>query len=143
MHAMNHSLVVHRLAPAFRGLAVAMLLAMPVFAHAQSNADEQARKRLTPEQRRDMLERMPPEQRREVWRQMTPEQRQNIRNQLTPEERQAMRQRFLERQQNRPGVEQGAPPRHQLTPEERQRLRQQIEQAQRDLYKRGNKGAGK
>ena len=83
-----------------------------------------------------------------VRRRMTPEQRQELRGQIPPDERQAMRQRFMERQQTRtsdlsaatPGQTKVPPPRRQLSPEERQRLREQIEQARRDVYRRGDGG---
>jgi hypothetical protein len=51
-----------------------------------------------------------------------------------------MRKRFHERQQN--GLPPGnvPPPPRQLSPEERQRLREQIDQARRDVYRRGDGG---
>jgi cell division protein FtsN len=110
---------------------------------------QRALQRLSPEQRREMAQQLSPEQRELLRQRMTPEQRQDLRGQIPPDERQAMRQRFHERQQNSrpPNTEQSVPPpRRQLSPEERQRLRAQIEQARRDVYRRGdggNRGANK
>jgi cell division protein FtsN len=109
---------------------------------------QRALQRLSPEQRREMAQQLSPEQRELLRQRMTPEQRQDLRGQISPDERQAMRQRFHERQQSRPpNIEQSVPPpRRQLSPEERQRLREQIEQARRDIYRRGdggNRGANK
>ena len=106
---------------------------------------QRALQQLSPEQRRDMAQQLSPEQREMIRQRMTPEQRQNLRGQMTPDEREAMRKRFHERQQGLPPSSVPPPPR-QLSPEERQRLREQIDQARRDVYRRGdggNKGPNK
>jgi hypothetical protein len=100
----------------------------------------------SPEQRRDMWERLSPEQREMMLRRLPPEQRQDMWRNMTPEQRHAMRQRFIEQrppeQAGLPGPAGGPPPRpmHQMSPEERQRLREQIREAQRDVYRRQDKG---
>lgn len=104
----------------------------------------------SPEQRRDMWERLSPEQREMMLRRLTPEQRQDMWRGMTPEQRHALRQRFLEQRPPEqagppagpPGQAGGPPPRpmHQMSPEERRRLRDQIREAQRDVYRKQDKG---
>jgi hypothetical protein len=102
----------------------------------------------SPEQRRDMWQRLSPEQREMMLRRLPPEQRRDMWQNMTPEQRHAMRQRFIEpsppEQAGPPGQAGGPPPRpmHQMSPEERQRLREQIREAQRDVYRRQDKGGG-
>ncbi|HVG05640.1 MAG TPA: hypothetical protein VM937_11945 [Burkholderiaceae bacterium] len=139
----------------FRVLGAAAIVAVSLFASVPSYAQpgpspEQRRQvweRMTPEQRREMAQQMSPEQREMARRRMTPQQ--DMRGQIPPDERHAMRQRFIERQQNlerqqnnrAPSYDQNVPPpRRQLSPEERQRLREQVEQARRDVYRRGDGG---
>ncbi|HVE90014.1 MAG TPA: hypothetical protein VNA44_09970 [Burkholderiaceae bacterium] len=149
---MNRSIARRSLIPPFqpfRALGATAIVAASLLASLPS----QAQPGPSPEQRRQVWERMTPEQRREMGPQMSPEQREMARRRMTPEpdmrgqippdERQAMRQRFIERQQNnRPPIydQNVPPPRRQLSPEERQRLREQVEQAQRDVYRRGDGG---
>jgi len=97
----------------------------------------------SPDQRRDMWQQLSPEQRELMLRRLPPDQRREQWQRMTPEQREAMRQRFIEDRRRRSDPQQGPRPGRQLSPEERQRLREQIEQAQRDVYRRPNKGARK
>jgi hypothetical protein len=131
MHAIDRMLASCRPMQLFRAFAAIVLTVtaslVPLAAPAVAAEQSQSRLRLTPEQRRDMLERMTPQQ-REQWRNArSPEDRQRTFQQLSPEQRREMWQQL--------SPEQRELMLRRLTPEQRQGIRGQMSREERQAMR--------